>query len=192
MWRLGSDSSSSRIFSRYCCLSHCARGDHTAGPRDVFNRRNWMPSAVPVPAPTSLHGCSRTTILRSTTAAATPLAPLPPAGFESPIRICLHPALALLPRFLAPDDVRRSTAPRRPALSSTAPDSPASACTHQLARLGKPAPWVARGTPAASPVQSLLHRRTRPCLLLPVAYFFTASHGRGSVTASVATGCCFF
>ena len=31
--------------ARYCCLSHCARGDHTAGPRDVFSRRNWMPTA---------------------------------------------------------------------------------------------------------------------------------------------------
>src|SRR5271168_1265710 len=30
---------------RYCCLSHCARGDHTAGPREVLSRRNWMPTA---------------------------------------------------------------------------------------------------------------------------------------------------
>ena len=33
MKRLGCASSTSRIFTRYCCLSHCARGDHTAGPR---------------------------------------------------------------------------------------------------------------------------------------------------------------
>jgi hypothetical protein len=26
-------------------LSHCARGDHTAGPREVFSRRNWIPTA---------------------------------------------------------------------------------------------------------------------------------------------------
>ena len=30
---------------RYCFLSHCARGDHTAGPRLVFSRRNWIPTA---------------------------------------------------------------------------------------------------------------------------------------------------
>src|SRR5579864_467546 len=45
MTRLGCDSSTSRIFRRYCCLSHCARGDHTAGPREVLSRRNWMPTA---------------------------------------------------------------------------------------------------------------------------------------------------
>ena len=28
-----------------CCLSHCARGDQTAGPREVLSRRNWMPTA---------------------------------------------------------------------------------------------------------------------------------------------------
>ena len=43
--RLGSTSSTSRIFRRYCCLSHCARGDQTAGPREVLSRRNWMPTA---------------------------------------------------------------------------------------------------------------------------------------------------
>src|SRR5690348_1179400 len=43
--RFGWPSSTSRIFRRYCCLSHCARGDHTAGPRDVLSRRNWMPTA---------------------------------------------------------------------------------------------------------------------------------------------------
>ena len=31
---------------RYCFLSHCARGDQTAGPRLVFSRRNWMPDGV--------------------------------------------------------------------------------------------------------------------------------------------------
>src|SRR5215475_14453907 len=45
MYRLGWLSSTSRIFRRYCCLSHCARGDHTAGPRDVFSKRNWIPTA---------------------------------------------------------------------------------------------------------------------------------------------------
>src|SRR5579859_4379410 len=45
MWRLGWLSRTSRIFTRYCCLSHWARGDHTAGPRDVFKSRNWMPTA---------------------------------------------------------------------------------------------------------------------------------------------------
>src|SRR5271154_2044561 len=45
MNRFGCDSSISRIFMRYCCLSHCARGDHTAGPREVLSRRNWMPTA---------------------------------------------------------------------------------------------------------------------------------------------------
>jgi len=38
-------SSTSRIFTRYCCLSHWARGDHTAGPREVLSKRNWMPTA---------------------------------------------------------------------------------------------------------------------------------------------------
>src|SRR5258708_1291941 len=38
-------SSTSRIFTRYCCLSHCARGDHTAGPREVLSNRNCMPTA---------------------------------------------------------------------------------------------------------------------------------------------------
>jgi hypothetical protein len=39
------DSSTWRIFTRYWRLSHCARGDHTAGPREVFSNRNWIPTA---------------------------------------------------------------------------------------------------------------------------------------------------
>ena len=43
--RFGSCSSTSRIRMRYCFLSHCARGDHTAGPRLVLSSRNWIPTA---------------------------------------------------------------------------------------------------------------------------------------------------
>ena len=46
MKRFGCASSTWRIFTRYCCLSHWARGDQTAGPREVFSRRNWMPTRV--------------------------------------------------------------------------------------------------------------------------------------------------
>src|SRR5689334_4788348 len=45
MNKLGWLSRTSRIFMRYCCLSHCARGDHTAGPREVLSSRNWIPTA---------------------------------------------------------------------------------------------------------------------------------------------------
>ena len=38
--KFASCSSHSRIRIRYCFLSHCARGDQTAGPRLVFRRRN--------------------------------------------------------------------------------------------------------------------------------------------------------
>src|SRR5450432_12426 len=63
IFRFGCDSSTSRIFSRYACLSHWARGDHTAGPREVLSRRNWMPTAsvtspmMPPSASTSLTRC---------------------------------------------------------------------------------------------------------------------------------------
>ena len=36
--RFGSRSSTSRMRTRYCFLSICARGDQTAGPRDVFKQ----------------------------------------------------------------------------------------------------------------------------------------------------------
>ena len=61
--RLGWLSRTSRIFRRYCCLSHCARGDHTAGPREVLSSRNCMPTAsvtspiIPPRASTSRTRC---------------------------------------------------------------------------------------------------------------------------------------
>jgi hypothetical protein len=39
-------SSTSRILTRYSCLSHCALGLHTAGPRELFSSRNWIPHRV--------------------------------------------------------------------------------------------------------------------------------------------------
>src|SRR5690242_11306767 len=45
MNKFGWLSRTSRIFKRYCCLSHWARGDHTAGPREVLSKRNWIPTA---------------------------------------------------------------------------------------------------------------------------------------------------
>ncbi len=43
--RLGIRSSICRMTTRYWALSHWARGDQTAGPREVLSRRNWMPVA---------------------------------------------------------------------------------------------------------------------------------------------------
>src|SRR5581483_3494969 len=45
------------------CLSHWARGDQTAGPREVFSSRNWIPTAsvtspmIPPKASTSRTKC---------------------------------------------------------------------------------------------------------------------------------------
>ena len=44
MWRFGSFSRRRRMATRYCALSHWARGLQTAGPREVLRRRNWMPT----------------------------------------------------------------------------------------------------------------------------------------------------
>src|SRR5438270_10613755 len=74
MYRFGWLSSTSRIFKRYCCLSHCARGDHTAGPRDVFSSRNWIPTASvtsPITPPSA-----------STSRTRWPLAMPPTAGLQ--------------------------------------------------------------------------------------------------------------
>jgi hypothetical protein len=37
-------------------LSHCARGDQTAGPRDVLSRRNWIPTASVISAHDAAEG----------------------------------------------------------------------------------------------------------------------------------------
>src|SRR5579863_8792692 len=63
IFRFGCDSKTSRIFRRYACLSHCARGDQTAGPREVFSSRNCIPTAsvispmIPPRASTSRTKC---------------------------------------------------------------------------------------------------------------------------------------
>ena len=111
MKRLGCDSSTSRIFMRYCCLSHCARGDQTAGPREVLSRRNWMPTASatsPMMPPRA-----------STSRTRWPLAMPPMAGLQD---IC-----AMRSRFSVKRAVRRPM--RAEAIAASQPACPAPTTT---------------------------------------------------------------
>ncbi len=111
MCRLACDSSSCRILTRYWRLSHCARGDQTAGPREVFSKRNWMPTAsatspmMPPSASTSRTRC--------------PLAIPPIAG--------LHDICAIRSRFRLNNAVRRPM--RAAAIAASHPACPAPTTT---------------------------------------------------------------
>src|ERR1041385_8541424 len=72
--RFGSRSRSDRTARRYKPRSHCARGDHTAGPLERLSIRNWMRArsvALPMMPPSA--STSRTTV---------PLALPPTAGLH--------------------------------------------------------------------------------------------------------------
>ena len=107
----GCDSSTWRIFTRYCCLSHCARGDQTAGPREVLSRRNWMPTASatsPMTPPSA-----------STSRTRWPLAMPPMAGLQD---IC-----AMRSRLSVKSAVRRPM--RAAAMAASQPACPAPTTT---------------------------------------------------------------